>query len=283
VTRRFALASVWLLVSCTPQTDVVAYTPSLDAQPEAPPLLDAGDLPETAPSPFSCDPLATSSIVAYANTGLLLAYDPIAEAFTSLGPAGCMMQGLPGMALRSDGSVWMVDATGQVFVAIPKQACTPLPLKLTPPAFTTFLLIGASETLYAATGDNVLVAIDPQSFIRSPIAPFAVGPLAALTGTWDGRLEATTEAVPPPGVTVFTVSPGDGSIESKVYFDLEPNAGNPSLLTAASWGPDLYVFDDHAVYDFRPAAGQIVSSVTIPPFAEGIVGVASSICASRPR
>lgn len=238
----FALLVALPFVACTSVVDVVAVprasgtgTPPSTASNTA----TGPTSSTTVTSPF-CGELVVKS-----QFGELLRLDASATPVASARNM-CIMPTSEPLAVRRDGTVWAVASGKLVVTDVGSGTCQALPVNLAATAMAFVADPGGRETLYASV-DGVLVAFDPQSYLRTPVGALSV-PVVALAGSADGRLFAfvgTTTS------TLIEISVGDASILQKWPIPDEPTTG-PLVGGATGSGGTVQLVYGTKVYTLDP-------------------------------
>ena len=250
----FALLVTLPFVACTSVVDVVAVPrssgtgtpPSTASSTATGPTTSA-----TVPSPF-CGELVVKSQV-----GELLRLDASATPVAS-GRNACMMPTPEPLAVSRDGTVWAITGGKLVATEAGSSDCKALPVNLAATAMAFVADPSGRETLYALV-DGVLVAFDPQSYLRTPVGALSV-PVIALAGSADGRLFAFVGAT---ASTLLEISVGDASILQKWAIPDTPTAG-PLVGGATGAGGIVQLVYGSTIYTLDPLAQVLLERKTTP-------------------
>jgi hypothetical protein len=230
-------------VACTSVVDVVAV----------PRASGTGTPPSTASSTATGPTTSTTvtspfcgELVVKSQAGELLRLDASATP-VAFGKNTCNLPTPEPVAVRRDGTVWAI-AGGKVAVTdVDLGTCRALPVNLAATAMAFVADASGRETLYAIV-DGVLVALDPQSYLRTPVAALSVPQVVALAGSADGRLFAFVGATE---TTLIEIAVGDGSILQKWPIPVEPTAG-PLVGGATGEGRTVQLVYGSVVYTLDP-------------------------------
>jgi hypothetical protein len=279
-----AACGAW--AACAPRIDVVAQSND-DAGPDASPTPDASSpdaTDEWTPNVPVCDPTSASSIYLVTTKSEIDRFEPATGHFESLGAPDCAPQSLVTVvaaAAATDGTLWLVDASGAVVVVDPRvtpPACSGFPFNIAskdPPPRVAFLPPSVTEAppLYAINGSD-LVVFDSVTTVQAPIGPFDATALVGLSGTFDGRLYALRAGTSSGEASIALIRPGDGTVVSTLTVTL-PSAS--SLSGGAYWSGNFFLFSDAALYTVTLATGELSAPQTLP-ITDGIVAAASAPC-----
>ncbi len=225
ISRLFSLLLALPFVACTSAVDVVAVPRSSGT---------------TVIESTLCGELLMKSEV-----GELLRLDASATS-VAIRRSGCTLPTTEPVAVRSDGTVWAVVG-GKVIVAdVDLTMCIALPVNLAATAMAFVVAPGGRETLYAIV-DDILVAFDPESLLRTPVGALG-SDVIALAGSADGRLFAVVQPMNP---TLVEVAVGDGSILQEWPIPFTPTAG-PLVGAATGAGRTMLLVDGTTVYTLDP-------------------------------
>lgn len=250
----FALLVALPFVACTSVVDVVAV-----------PRSSGTGTPPSAASSTTTSPTSSTTVtspfcgelVVKSRLGELLRLDASATPIAT-GRDACIMPTSEPLAVRRDGTVWAVASGKLVVTDLDSGTCKALPVNLAATAMAFVADPSGRETLYASV-DGVLVAFDPQSYLRTPVGALSV-PVVALAGSADGRLFAfvgTTSS------TLLEISVGDASILQKWPIPDEPTAG-PLVGGATGAGGTVQLVYGSTVYTLDPFTQAFLERKSVP-------------------
>jgi hypothetical protein len=305
-----------VLVACGSRTGlgVVDVPPVADASADAPadvlPPRDAAPEREAAPDALppidasrrdadrtDCPDADATLVYVIANDNRLLAFDPPAASFRTIGTIACPSTGGANpfsMAVDRKGVAFVLFNDGRLFrVSTATAACVATTFQPNQLNFRTFgmgfvaLGGGATDTLFIAgsgqdNGNEDLGRIDLTTFRVTRIGTF--NPLihgAELTGTGDGRLfgfyKRTTGAT---SSVIGEIDPTDARVFAESPL---PTVNQGSGWAFAYWGGDFYMFvgtgaASSTVVRFRLADGSVTPVANVGSL---IVGAGVSTCAPQ--
>lgn len=230
-------------VACTSVVDVVAVP-----RPSATTSASTSTSGTTSPPPTSPTSSFCGQLVVKTQAGELLRLD--ASATPVAGGQGACVSPLPEpVAVRRDGSVWTVSSGRLAVTDVDLATCASLPVNLGATAMAFVEDPSGRETLYAAV-DSVLVAFDPQSYLRTPVGafPLPASELVGLAGSSDGRLFAFVGA---PAPTLIELSIGDASVVAKWAIPSGTTMG-PLVGGATGGGSTIELVYASGLYTFDP-------------------------------
>jgi hypothetical protein len=229
-----------------------------------------------------CDPTAAASIVFAQKTDGLWRYFPATGKVTALGQPNCLQTDVAGVAVGTDGLLWVADQNGTVFLVDPTVSppvCRGKTFVVSTSAGSAFIAFlpppaGAAPPLYVFQAGQ-LVVFDSRTFTEAPVGPLDGTNLVGLSGTADGRLYALRIGAQPNGVAISLVNPGDGTVLTTTSTTL---LSAKSFFGGAYWGSDFYLFADLFVYVLHLATGVVSgpSALGIPSL--GILAVGAAPC-----
>ncbi|NOU31677.1 MAG: hypothetical protein HOO96_27565 [Polyangiaceae bacterium] len=302
---RRSLFLVLLLAACGSRTGLLTeegtFTPLLDASTldvRTDARRDSGtdaDLPPIDARPredvdqSDCPDASTTFIYTVTTQNELLAFNPPAGSFKSIGTLVCPAGGATpfSMAVDRRGVAYVLYNDGNLFkVSTLTGACIPTGFRPFQQNYQLFGMGfasnsgGAAETLFVM-GDEQggarrgLARIDTSSFLLTHIGD-NTPERAELTGTGDGRLFAFYSKNNGNSTWIGEVNKTNGSIAAENPLTTDQGSG----WAFGFWGGDFYLFTgpggSSVVTRYRPSDGSEVQVATYPSL---IVGAGVSTCA----
>jgi hypothetical protein len=228
-------------VACTSVVDVVAVPVPTGTIPSSTPTGGTTPAPTTSPTSSFCGQLVVKT-----QAGELLRLDPSATP-VAVGRGECVSPLPEPVAVRRDGSVWAVSSGQLAVTDVDLAACKSLPVKLAATSMAFVADASGRETLYANV-DGVLVAFDPQSYLRTPVGTLALSEFVGLAGSSDGRLFGFLGATTP---TMLEISIGDASIVGKWVVPSGTTMG-PLVGGATGTSGTIELVYANGIYSFDP-------------------------------